>query len=102
MRVIIAGSRYHANKYLNLDAVVAASRFVISEVVIGGGHGIDAYASQWARKYNLPVTLFEPEWETHGLAAGQIRNREMVKYAQALIMIGEWLNLNQDTRDLLR
>jgi len=37
--------------------------------------------------YEFPITSFKPDWGTHGRAAGPIRNREMAKYGDALLLI---------------
>ena len=38
----------------------------------------------------IHFALFDADWETHGKAAGPIRNAQMAKYADALLLIWDW------------
>jgi hypothetical protein len=35
----------------------------------------------------IPVTVIKPQWNIHGLAAGPIRNQEMVRLGDAVIAV---------------
>lgn len=59
----------------------------VGEIVSGGASGIDAYAKDMAERYNLSFKEFPADWNTHGRAAGPIRNRQMAEYADALLLI---------------
>lgn len=91
MRVIIAGSRHMPFSSYPLIAV-AAARFEtitgqdITEVVCGMAHGADTFGMKWAvLEKKCKVAKFPADWDTHGKAAGPIRNSEMADYADGLI-----------------
>ena len=50
-------------------------------VILGCARGVDTQAKLWAQRLNLPYIVYRADWETHGKAAGPIRNREMVNAA---------------------
>lgn len=98
MRVIIAGSRTITSKLALLTALVK-SGFTITEVVCGGASGVDTLGFDWARANSVPVKTILPDWKKHGKAAGQIRNREMGDYAEALIAI--WDGKSRGTKGMI-
>ena len=85
MRVIIAGSRFLTDERLVKQAVEMAG-FDITQVVSGGGRGIDTVGEEWARARRIPVKRFMADWEELGKAAGPIRNQQMADYADALML----------------
>jgi hypothetical protein len=98
MRVIIAGGR----DYNNYDTVVDAieeSGFDIDTVVSGGARGVDHLGEIYAAEMNIKLVVFEADWETHGRAAGPIRNRKMAENAAALIAI--WDGKSRGTKNMI-
>lgn len=98
MRTIIAGSRTIRDPK-HVDDAVKQSGFTITEVVCGGALGVDVLGYKLARKLNIPVKVFLPDWEKHGRAAGIIRNRQMGDYAQALIAV--WDGKSRGTKHMI-
>lgn len=49
-----------------------------SVVIHGGAEGADRLAGRWARFYGHQEEVYEAAWETHGRAAGPIRNHRML------------------------
>jgi hypothetical protein len=86
MKTIIAGSR-NLTDYKLIQEAVTESEFDITRVVVGGARGIDQLAEEWARKNFVKFTVYYPNWNTEGKAAGYIRNEKMVDNADALIAI---------------
>lgn len=88
MKTIIAGGRNITN-YLHIAYVVSQSGWQseITTVVSGGAPGVDALGEQWAKSAGVPVVKFPADWRTYGKAAGPIRNEQMAKYADALILV---------------
>ena len=86
VRIIICGSR-NFNDYAKLCRVmdsigihsIANNDYV--EIISGHCVGADICGEKFAAKYGYPLKVFEADWETHGKAAGPIRNRQMAKYA---------------------
>jgi hypothetical protein len=98
MRLIIAGSRTLDIGWHGVDcAIRLLSVPDITEVVCGMARGIDLAGKEWARRlewedYPLQssapiVSEFPADWDKHGRSAGHIRNGEMAKYADALLLI---------------
>lgn len=98
VRTIIAGPRTLDSLVL-VEAAVAASGFVITEVVSGRAKGIDLRGEEWAEKNGIPIKYFPANWAEHGRAAGPLRNRDMVAYAEALIAI--WDGVSRGTEDCI-
>ena len=79
MIVLICGGRDFDNADLvrrTMDRLRADRR--ISYVVQGGSRGADALGQQWAFERGIPSMTFPADWNTHGKAAGPIRNAEML------------------------
>ena len=87
MKVIIAGGRDYSQKVGDQSMV---SRLIdeknITEIVSGGCSGADRFGEMVAYVEKLNVKIFHADWETHGKAAGPIRNEQMAKYADAVIL----------------
>ena len=86
MKTIIAGSRH----IVDIEPVwnaVRDSNFWVTEVVSGAAKGVDALGEQYGEFHKIPVTRFPADWDTHGRAAGPIRNEIMALYAEALILV---------------
>lgn len=93
MKLIIAGGRDYQ---LTKDDVLALndlfSELEITEVVHGGAPGADRGGKEWAkhtkfhRASNLVITEFKADWEKYGKAAGPIRNKQMAKYANLVVL----------------
>jgi hypothetical protein len=88
VRVIVTGSRDWSDR----DAVQAALLDVALEhssfTLIHGGcpTGADRFADRWARAAEIPVEVFEADWEKYGKRAGPIRNAEMVQAGADLVL----------------
>jgi len=101
MRTIIAGSRTITDPKV-VEEAVAASGFTITEVVCGGAAGVDTLGKNWAIDRGIPVKMFPADWETHGKAAGPIRNSEMAVYAEQAICIFDVQAECKGTKDMAR
>ena len=96
MVTIVSGSR-HITDYAIVEAAIRASGFTISKVIEGGQRtynkqrqpvgGVDYLAFLWAFRNRVPCLRVNAKWQSHGPAAGPIRNREMAALAQQLIAI---------------
>lgn len=100
MKTIIAGSRTITD-YLTVVAAITASGFHITEVVSGKEpKGVDALGERWAMLEGIPIKAFPADWDTYGRPAGQIRNRQMARYADALILV--WDGQSKGSTGMLR
>lgn len=99
MKVIVAGSRSIDN-YDLIEECIQESGFIVNEVVSGGAKGVDRVGEAWAAAHRIAITRFPADWETHGKAAGPIRNGLMADYADALIAI--WDGESRGTKNMIK
>lgn len=99
MITIIAGTRTINNYSFLLDEIRNAD-FEITEVVSGGCVGADKLGERLARESQIPLHVFYAKWNTQGKAAGPIRNKEMIEFADAVIAL--WDGKSRGTMDLLK
>lgn len=80
MKVIVTGGRDYDERafvYETLDKIHA--NVGITLLIQGGARGADRLALEWAKSRGIPFLTYEADWDTHGKAAGMIRNRQMLK-----------------------
>ena len=83
MKLIIAGGRDYKMTFEDWQKL---DEIDITEVVSGGASGADAEGERYAKNKAIPVSRFPADWKAHGKAAGPIRNRQMAKYADAVVL----------------
>lgn len=87
-RVIVTGSRQLVDQtlvWLTLD-VLAAEHGPLTVVHGGCPNGADRYATAWCRARGAAQVVYPADWDRHGLAAGPIRNFQMVADGAALVV----------------
>jgi hypothetical protein len=99
MKTIIAGSRTITREAIVRDAINCCG-WNITEVVSGCAKGVDQLGEELARDSDIPVAQFPANWNKYGRSAGPIRNREMAKYAEALIAI--WDGKSRGTANMIK
>lgn len=99
MKVIIAGGRTHT-QYATVLQAVQESGFKITLIIEGGCSGTDRLARQYADKNSIPYRTLEANWKQYGLNAGPIRNRQMVREADALIAL--WDGASRGTGNCIK
>lgn len=108
MKVIIAGSRvlpfcpYKTDLQLLREPVLLFEcRFScrISRVVSGCARGADKLGEKFAAMRGIGVDRYFADWDTHGKAAGYIRNKRMVDSA-AEGLIALWDTTSKGTKHL--
>ena len=50
----------------------------INRIVSGGARGADTLADMYAKKHNLVMTTYIPDWKAFGKAAGVMRNTDII------------------------
>ncbi|MFI6510064.1 SLOG family protein [Streptosporangium sp. NPDC050855] len=82
-RILVTGSRRWTNVEA-LEAALTAAWHDVTQldgmmlVVHGHARGADRFADAWARRNHIEVERHPADWDTHGRAAGHIRNQHMV------------------------
>lgn len=57
----------------------------INRIVSGGAQGADTLADMYARKNNIAITVYSPDWKAFGKAAGIMRNTDIVNDCEYVI-----------------
>lgn len=90
MKLIIAGSRDLSPElvYAEIVKLRIANHEIVqaTEIVCGCAAGADTAGEMYADFYGIDIIKFAPDWDTHGKAAGPIRNKEMALYADAALI----------------
>ena len=80
MRVAVVGSREVIVE--NIGEYIGDC----DEIVSGGARGVDSCAAEYARKNSIKLTEFLPKYRLYGRAAPIVRNREIVDYADRIVV----------------
>lgn len=84
MKIIITGGRDYDDKIMVQEVLDLLKPTMI---VQGGAFGADQLARNYAEFYKIECITVSADWDTHGKAAGPIRNREMLKaYPDAVVV----------------
>lgn len=81
-RLAVVGSRSY-NDYQTVKQTIAA--LSPSEIISGGAVGADTLAERVASELGIPITVYLPDWDTRGIKAGVLRNRDIVDSADAVL-----------------
>lgn len=98
MRIVVSGSRTITDEK-TVERILAGYIAVKDIVITGGCRGIDRIAHDYARRYFADTEVYEADWDTHGKAAGPIRNGKMME--DAGILIAFWDGKSRGTRSAI-
>ena len=56
------------------------------EIVSGGAVGVDTCAAEYAKENGIRLTEFLPQYERYGRAAPIVRNKQIVEYADRILV----------------
>ena len=88
MKAIIAGGRdFVPEKDHYLWMARLFHEYPINEIVSGGCRGADKFGEDYARHYQLKLTVFPADWNAYGKSAGPKRNEKMAEYADMCILL---------------
>lgn len=94
MRIAIVGSR---------DLTVDNMGSYVSdgdEIVSGGAVGIDRCAAEYAKRNGYKLTEFLPQYSLYGRAAPIVRNKQIVQYADKIIVF--WNGSSKGTLSVIK
>lgn len=77
--VLVCGGRDYDDReqlFRVLDAAHMSNPIIL--LMHGAAKGADTLAEEWARNSGVPCQAYHADWETHGKAAGPIRNQRML------------------------
>ena len=89
MKVIVAGSReVPKNKIREIvDFIIENLPEETTHIICGEARGIDSIGKKIANTVGLDTISMPADWEKFGQSAGHIRNGEMAKIADMLILV---------------
>ncbi len=105
MRTIIAGSRdldIDYDEFFNIIKTIRKkTNLKFTSIFQGDSGNVDNFAKRlsWREEYYVGCKSFPADWDTHGKAAGPIRNQQMVDEADMLIVI--WDGKSRGSKDVL-
>ena len=98
MKYVVAGGRDFSNEGTMLG--VLAHMLVPGDLVISGtAKGADVLGEKCADYLQIPIKRMPADWETHGKAAGHIRNLQMAQEADGLIAF--WDGKSKGTKNMI-
>ena len=90
MKIIVSGDRnFDDYKLLSekLDSLFSKFNGPV-EIVSGRNNGADKLGEKYAKEKNLELSTFAANWQSFAYKAGFIRNKEMINYADGLVLFG--------------
>ena len=91
MKIIVSGDRsFEDYKLLSekLDSLFSQIGKDKVEIVSGGNNGADKLGEKYAKENEMELTIFPANWQVFQYRAGFIRNKEMINYADGLVLFG--------------
>jgi hypothetical protein len=81
MKVLVCGGRDFDAREIIWQALqhLHDVRGPITALIEGGARGVDQHAYAWAKWRGLHNQTYPADWNTHGRAAGPIRNAQMLR-----------------------
>jgi hypothetical protein len=99
-KIIVAGSRgFNDYQLLSKTIFEIGDKYESASLVTGCAKGADALAIQFAREYGINIYKYPADWDTHGKAAGYIRNTEMANDSDVLIAF--WDGQSRGTKHMI-
>ena len=106
MKLAIIGSRTFDDEYLldstlrrywGPDQVEGGSDEgpYIDEIVSGGAKGADQLGAQWAKKNDVKLIEFIPDWDKYVKRAGFLRNEDIIK--ASTFVLAFWSGVSKGT-----
>ena len=91
-RVLIFGGRHYNPETVVtvMDFLVRYGFIILDDIeclINGGADGADKGGVLWANKHNIPIELYEADWNKYKKAAGPIRNQKMYKEGKPTVAV---------------
>jgi len=79
LTILVCGGRTYNNKEKIYEVLSSIHKETpISVLIHGAAKGADTLAGYWARENGIKEKQYPALWNTHGKAAGSIRNQQML------------------------
>ena len=97
MRIAIVGSRN--SRDLTVDKIIEQIPSDCTGIISGGAQGVDTLAAAAAKRLNLPLVEYLPDYDTYGNLAPLRRNRKIVENSDMVLAF--WDYKSPGTRNAL-
>jgi len=100
MKLAVVGSRGFTDIEVfkeTLEDYLSENKIWPTLIISGGAGGVDTLAELWAKEMSIPTKIFKADWNTHGKAAGMLRNTTIVDTADKVIAF--WDGTSRGTKD---
>ncbi|MBP0979025.1 MAG: hypothetical protein J6C55_00030 [Oscillospiraceae bacterium] len=98
MKVAVIGSRLAVD--LSFERILENLPKDCQELVSGGSGAVDLMAEALAKKQNLKLKCFLPEYEKYGKCAPLVRNIKIIEYSDLIIAF--WDNISHGTKFVIK
>ena len=101
MRLAIVGGRDFTDTIKFLEVMCGHFGWMEAgdSLVSGGANGADTLGGYYAKKFNIPIKIFKPEWDKYGKSAGFLRNQTIVDNCD--IVLAFWDGVSKGTQDTI-
>ena len=104
-RIIVCGG-VDFNDYDYLKNQLDRLRAYYEDIKLVSGHarGADTLAERYAAERDIPIQVFPAEWKKYGKAAGPMRNRAMLEYAneETAVVAAFWDGQSRGTGNMIK
>ena len=104
--LIVAGSRtWRDYALMNRKLDHLTQNFDKVVVISGTARGADTLGERWAHEHGHKVKQFPADWNRHGPQAGNLRNLQMLDYAQSQEhcgLVAFWDGQSRGTRHVIK
>lgn len=105
MRLLVCGDRRWKDMELIFTVLTEIEKErLIRTVITGGCSGADDIVAEIAVRNARTVEVYDADWNEHGLAAGPIRNQEMLDKGKPDMVVGfhDDIAKSKGTKDMLK
>lgn len=100
MKLGIIGSRNYDDYAMLCQVLVFyLGPLDLTEIISGGAKGADSLGARYANDKGIKLTEFLPDWDKYGKRAGFIRNEDIVKNADFILVF--WDGVSKGTGNSL-
>ena len=101
MIILICGSRNWTNKEIIKSEIIKIQN--ITKIIHGGCRGADILGGFIANELNIPVQIFNADWNLYGKSAGPKRNQQMIDDGKPNFVLAFHDNINESkgTKDMI-
>lgn len=105
MRILVCGSRHFDDWALLNETLQPYNPWETKdwtlEIIEGGAKGADFLARVWAKYNQVPWTEYPADWKNHGMAAGPIRNKQMLDEGKPDLIIAFMFKDSRGTKNMV-